>query len=171
VFAEPPPNFNGFRVLASLLQRRHSLEANQTLHDVWPSPGLVRCVYISGGFCPLTEFCHVQTSLCVQVLHSLVISLTALDQWSSGKLCGVVYRKGITEFSQRVSRIFGWAAITLGVVPHSSFYSAPQCSHCKRSISCSNFVCPSVCPSHAGIVSKRRHVARRSFHCWIAKCV
>ena len=31
-------NFNGFRVLASLLQRRRSTEANQTLHDVWPSP-------------------------------------------------------------------------------------------------------------------------------------
>jgi len=27
-------NFNGFRVLASLLQRRHISEANQTLHDV-----------------------------------------------------------------------------------------------------------------------------------------
>jgi len=32
-------NFNGFRVLASLLQRRRSTEANQALHDVWPSPG------------------------------------------------------------------------------------------------------------------------------------
>ena len=30
---------------------------------------------------------------------------------------------------------------------------------------------PSVCPSHAGIVSKRRHVARCSLHCRIAKCV
>jgi len=30
---------------------------------------------------------------------------------------------------------------------------------------------PSVRPSHAGIVSKRRHVARCSLHCWIAKCV
>jgi len=29
----------------------------------------------------------------------------------------------------------------------------------------------SVCPSHDGIVSKRRHVARCSLHCWIAKCV
>ena len=36
-----PANFNGFRVLASLLQRRRSVEANQTLQDVWPSPGLV----------------------------------------------------------------------------------------------------------------------------------
>jgi len=32
-------------------------------------------------------------------------------------------------------------------------------------------VCPSVCLSHAGIVSKRRHVARCSLHCWIANCV
>jgi len=29
----------------------------------------------------------------------------------------------------------------------------------------------SVCPSHAGIVSKRRHVARCSLQRWIAKCV
>jgi len=34
-------NFNRFRVLASLLQQRWSPEANQTLHVVWPSPGLV----------------------------------------------------------------------------------------------------------------------------------
>jgi len=40
-----PANFNGYRVLASLLQRRCSAEANQTLHDVWPYPGLVRHVY------------------------------------------------------------------------------------------------------------------------------
>jgi len=36
-----PANFNGFRVLPSSLQRRRLSEANQTLHDVWPSPGLV----------------------------------------------------------------------------------------------------------------------------------
>jgi len=42
-------NFNGFRVLASLLQRRRSTEANQTLHDVWPSHGLVHYIYIFGG--------------------------------------------------------------------------------------------------------------------------
>jgi len=29
-----PANFNGFRVLASLLRRRRSTEVNQTLHDV-----------------------------------------------------------------------------------------------------------------------------------------
>jgi len=57
----------------------------------------------------------------------------------------------------------------------TSFYSAPQCSNCKRSASCSNSVClsvrPSVCPLNAGIVSKRRHVARCSLHCRVAKCV
>ena len=47
------------------------------------------------------------------------------------------------------------------------FYSVPQCSHCKRCrpTSYSN----SVRPSHAGIVSKRLHVARCSLHCQIAK--
>jgi len=37
-----PANFNGCRVLASLLHRRRSTEVNQTLQDVWPSAGLVR---------------------------------------------------------------------------------------------------------------------------------
>jgi len=43
----------------------------------------------------------------------------------------------------------------------NNFYSAPQCSRCKRCTSYSNSVRPSVCPSVclcAGIVSKRRHV-------------
>jgi len=43
-----PSNFNGFRVLAALLQRLRSTEANQTLHGVWPSPGLVHCIHIRG---------------------------------------------------------------------------------------------------------------------------
>jgi len=65
-------NFNGFHVLKTLLQRHRSAEANQTLHDVWPSPWLVHYIYryIFRGSCPLTEFCWVQNSLCVQVLHS-----------------------------------------------------------------------------------------------------
>ena len=43
-----PSNFNGFRVFVSLLHRRRSMEVNRTLHDVWPSPGLVHCI-----FCPV----------------------------------------------------------------------------------------------------------------------
>jgi len=42
-------NFNAFRVLPSLLQRRRSPEANQTLHDVWPSHWLVCTVYTFSG--------------------------------------------------------------------------------------------------------------------------
>jgi len=64
-----PANFNGFRVLVSLLQRRRSTEANQTLHDVWPSPGLV--LYIFGSSCLVTEFCQVQHSLCVSYFDSV----------------------------------------------------------------------------------------------------
>jgi len=55
----------------------------------------------------------------------------------------------------------------------STFYSVPQCSHCKRRTSYGNSVCLSVCPSirHMPVLSKRRHVARCSLHCQIAKCV
>jgi len=52
-----PANFNGFRVLASyILQRRRSTEVNQTLHDVWPSPGLLHYIYILGILAPLWTF-------------------------------------------------------------------------------------------------------------------
>jgi len=57
-----PANFNAFRVLASLLQRRRSTEVNQTLHNVWPSPGLVHYIYTFGISCLLTEFCHHRPS-------------------------------------------------------------------------------------------------------------
>jgi len=69
-----PANLNEFRVLPSLLQWRRSPEANHTLHDVWPSPGLVHYIYIFRGSCYLTEFCPVQNSLYVQVLRSPIFS-------------------------------------------------------------------------------------------------
>jgi len=113
-----PANFNGFRVLASLLQRRRSTEANQTLHNIWPlpgQPGLVDYIYIFGGCCFVTEFCRVQDSLCVlQVLRSPIYSqryCTAVEQWARGKLCGVEHR---------APPIFGRATIKLGIGAHSS---------------------------------------------------
>ena len=69
-----PANFNGFCVLPSSLLRRCSLEANHTLHDVWPYPALLHHIYIFGGSCPLTEFCPLQNSLYVQVLRSLILA-------------------------------------------------------------------------------------------------
>jgi len=71
-------NFSGFHVLALLLQQRHSTEASQTFHSVWPLPGLVDYIYIFGGCCSVMEFCQVQNSLCVlQVLRCPVGSITA----------------------------------------------------------------------------------------------
>ena len=58
-----PADFNSFCVLASLLQRRRSTEANQTLPDVWLLPGLVDNIYIFGSCCPVTEFCHAKIHL------------------------------------------------------------------------------------------------------------
>jgi len=118
-----PANFNGFRVLASLLQRRRSMEVNQALHGVWPSPGLVHYIYIFGGSCSLTEFCQVQNSLCVQVLRSPILAalLHSTGAASASLNLRRATRNGIRELSQTAPPTFGWAAITLGIVPHSSF--------------------------------------------------
>ena len=93
-----PANFNGFRLLASLLQRRRSPEANQTLHGVSPSPELVRYLYTSGGCCPLTEFYQVQNSLYVQVLRSPILAALLHGTPAAGKLCGVVYGMELRNF-------------------------------------------------------------------------
>ena len=80
-----PANFNGFRVLASLLQRRRSSEANQTLHNVWPSPEQVHYTYTFGESWTLTELCQVQNSLCVQVLRFPILAALMHDTHSSNR--------------------------------------------------------------------------------------
>jgi len=77
-----PANFNRFRVLASLLQRRRSAAANQILHNVWPSPGWVHYIYIFGGSCRVMEFCQVQFTLCSSLALSYIGSITALHSSS-----------------------------------------------------------------------------------------
>ena len=69
-----------------------------------------------GGSCPLREICQLQSSLCVQVLHSPILGalLHGTAAAASGKLCGA---------EQRVPPLFGMAAITLGIGPHFSLYS------------------------------------------------
>jgi len=61
-----PANFNGFRVLPSLLQRRFSTEANKTSHDVWPSPGLVHyiCTFSGTGRPSGWESAHILVFVC-----------------------------------------------------------------------------------------------------------
>jgi len=116
-----PANFNGFRVLASL-HRRRSPEVTHTFHNVWPSPGLVQYVYIFGGSCPLTEFCQVQTSLCVHVLRSPILAALLLSTPAAAvsQTLRRGTRNGITP------PIFGWTAITLVIGPRSSCQSFPN---------------------------------------------
>ena len=103
-----PANSNVFRVLASLLQRRRSPEVNQTLHDVWPSPGLLHSIYIFGGCYPWRNFATCKIHF---ALKSCVPNFAVwYKEWNYG-----------TELSQRAPSIFGWAAITLGIGPHSSY--------------------------------------------------
>jgi len=111
-----PINFNGFRFLALLLQRRRSTEANQTLHDIWPSPGLVHCIYIFGALAPLRNFagCKIHYASKSCALQNIG-SVTARHS-SSGRQpnCGV---------EQRAPYIFGRAAITLEIGSHASCIS------------------------------------------------
>ena len=60
-----PANFNGFRVLASLLHRRRSTEVSQTLHDAWCK------IHFAPKSCVLLYWQHY---------------CTALEQWASAKL-------------------------------------------------------------------------------------
>jgi len=111
-------NFNGFRVLASLVGRHRSLEVNQSLYDVWPSTGLLHYIYTFGGSCPWRNFATCKNSLCVLLYWQHYC--TTFDQWASAKLCGVV--EGMESRNVRRRRhILGWAAVTLGIGPHSSF--------------------------------------------------
>ena len=89
-----PANFNGFRVLASLLQRRRSTEVNLTVHNVWPFPALVYYMYafLAAPSWPLTEFCQLQNYFASKscILLYWQHYSTALEQRPSAKLCGVV---------------------------------------------------------------------------------
>jgi len=73
-----PANFNGFRVLASLLQRRRSTEANQTLHDVWPSPGLLRYyIHFRRLLLPDGNLSRAKFTLRLSLAFSYIGSVTA----------------------------------------------------------------------------------------------
>jgi len=83
-----------------------------------------------GGFCPLTEFCQLQNSLCVQVLRSPILAALLHGTPAAGvsQTLRRGTRNGITELSQRAPPIFGWATIALGIGPHSSCFEFLHCS-------------------------------------------
>ena len=97
---------------------------------------LLQCI-IFGACCPLSEFLQVQNSLYVQVVHYPIYA--ALLHGTPAAGVSQTLRRGtrnvITELSQRAPPISGWAAITLGIGPHSSYYTLFTCCHAvvKRS--------------------------------------
>ena len=97
-----PANFNGFRVLASVLHRRRSVEVNQTLHNVGPSPGLVhyRPCMDFGGSCPQQNFtrCKIYFASKSCVLRYWQRYCTTLEHCASAKLCGVVQGMELRNF-------------------------------------------------------------------------
>jgi len=67
------------------------------------------------------EFFPVQNSLYDLVLHSPILA-ALLHSTPAAGISQTLWRgtrNGITELSQRPPPIFGWAAITLGIGPHS----------------------------------------------------
>ena len=71
---------------------------------------------------PMPEFCPVQNSRCVQVLRFPILPALLHGTGAVGvsQTLRRGTRDGITELLQRAPPIFGWAAITLGIGPHSS---------------------------------------------------
>jgi len=82
-FLDTPANFNGFRILALLLQRRRSTEVNQTLHDVWPSPALLHYIYFFRAVAPDGILPGAKFTLRPSLAFSYIGSVTA-RQSSSG---------------------------------------------------------------------------------------
>jgi len=98
---DTPANFNGFRVLAALLQWRRSAEANQTLHDVWPCPALLHYIYIfPGAVAPWQNFaqCKIHFTFKSCVLLYCQRYCMALQQRASAKLYGVVQGMELPNF-------------------------------------------------------------------------
>jgi len=96
-----PANFNGFRVLPSLLQRRRSPDANQTLRDVWPSTGLLHCIHFRGLLLPDRILPGEKFTLRPSLVFFYIGSVTAwhaLKQRASTKLCGVVHGMELGNF-------------------------------------------------------------------------
>jgi len=97
-----PTNFNGFRVLASLLQRHRSPDVNQTLHDVrlW--------AVVPNRILPGAKF-TLRPSLGFSSIGR-VTARHCMEQCASVKLCGVVQGMDLPlaprHFEHRAQPIF-----------------------------------------------------------------
>jgi len=90
-----PANFNSFRILASLLQRRHSMEANQTFSQclalTWAGRLHIhfRQLLLGNGILPGAKFTLRPPSLALSYWQRYCM---AVEQWARAKLCGVEHK-------------------------------------------------------------------------------
>ena len=118
---------------------------------------------------------------CWRENHHLYPNVTRVVKcYLSGPLTSVASERLFSSashvFTDRLNRLAPKKADMLLFIKHSlpliSFYSACNARIASAVLATAiPSVRLSVCPSHAGIVSKRRHVAWCSLHRWIAKCV
>ena len=94
-----------------------SPEANQTLHDVWPSPGLVYCIFIFGALAQWWNFArckiHLASKSCLLLYWQHYC--TALQERVSAELFGMVQRMELRNFRRgchlySVGRPSDWAS-------------------------------------------------------------
>ena len=120
-----PGNFNGFRVLAALLQRRRLPEANQTLHDAWLSPGLVHCIDILEAVAPYRNFTSCKIQLRPSLAFCYIGSVTTQHSSSRRQPKLVAWYKEWNCGTCECATYIRWVAITLGIGPHSSSLWSP----------------------------------------------
>ena len=103
------------------------LISDEVTHKNKLAPFLWPTVYIFGGSYPHMEFCQVQNSLCVQVLRCPILAalLHGTTAASVSQTLRRGTRNGIMKLLQTASPRFRWAAITLGIGPHSCFRMYP----------------------------------------------
>ena len=92
------------------------------MYDVWPSPGLVQYMHFwrllsFNGILPAAAKFTLRASLEFSYIGSVTVRHSS--SWHQPNFVAW-YKNGIMEFLQRALSIFGWAAITLGIGPHSS---------------------------------------------------
>jgi len=114
-----PANFNGFRVLAALLQRGRSTEANQTLHSVWLSPGLVHDIIHFRGFLPRYGILPgAKFSLRSSLAQSYFGSVTAWHSSSGRQPTFAALSTGRHLYSASAGRPSRWKLVHILVLPY-----------------------------------------------------
>ena len=100
-------------------------------------------IYIFGSSCPLTEFCQVQNSLYVQVLHSPILEAVLHGTPAAGDSQTLRHgtRNGIMELSQTAPSMAGrpsrWSSVHILVlvkVACSSSCHVEKCDDLERNL-------------------------------------